>query len=134
MTNPERIKSIYGMRYKYTKDYNLYLMAVQHCNHMINKNTPNHFNWHSLSQVYKPDLTATEIEYFLIKHLDDSSAYRILKKEKQNKRWTEPTLTPSVIEAYPDFKIGSPIPLIQPLPPQRKILINHNIQEILFND
>lgn len=121
MFDYKRLRSIYGMTYKhYTmKQYMEYLKLIQHCNFMINNNSPIRFEW-------TPNLHTQLI-------IDDRQLKRVFDKQLSNKLWETNVITPSVLEAYPDFKLGHKVPLYNNRLKNYKsknIIINHSIKEL----
>lgn len=122
--DPARLKNIYGCTYKHYTDeqYITYLKTVHHANYFINLNSPIHRLWRPL-----PDFDKKLAKYL------DAQVHRILEKQKGNKPYTEPYLTPSFVEAYPDYRYTEQqLPIYQPITEkQRELIINHNIKEIV---
>nr|QTJ63593.1 RNA-dependent RNA polymerase [Hymenopteran tombus-related virus] len=117
-----RLINIYGASYKLLphKKYLLYLEAVQHANYCINLNSPVHRQWRALPK----------LEDKLKKYLPQNVVLE-LSKQSTNRVYKWDYLTPSFVEAFPNYRITSPkIILYKPPPPQKHIIINHNIKEI----
>nr|QTJ63691.1 RNA-dependent RNA polymerase [Dipteran tombus-related virus] len=121
MFDPIRLRKIYGMTYKNltNKQYKQYVMNVQHCNHTINSNSPLKYEWRIL-----PD--------FNVAKLNDKQLKRVFDRQQTNVPWPDKILTPSVVEAYPDFAIRKEHVYLPELPKQKQVLINHMIQEIMI--
>nr|QZZ63351.1 hypothetical protein [Leuven Tombus-like virus 1] len=134
MFDPNRLKMIYGMTYRpYPFHiYEKYLMQVHHANYMINLNSPIHRQWQKLDKSSyrigdKIDLMVTDLKY--IQHI----IILELKKQLSNKPYTYNYLTPSIVEAYPDFQIPTQTYKIYQTPTlQSHMIISHVTKELLL--
>lgn len=87
---------------------------------MINLNSPIHNDW----QLLIDDDTALKLMTPQLK--------RIYHKQHSNRVYTWDYLTPSFIQAYPNYKTRKkPFPLARTIPQQRQLLINHNTRELI---
>lgn len=128
MFDPKRLYSIFGMTFKpYTrKQYFEYIKLIQHCNHMININSPLRYNWKPLDKTIDKILIDTQL---------DKQLKRILMKQMSNKPWKDKFLTSSVKMAYPDYELAiHPVDankLLNKKLHQKKIIINHYTKELI---
>lgn len=121
--DPDRLKNIYGCSYKLLpqQKYISYLTAVQHANYIINLNSPVHRQWHALPK----------LEDKLKKYLP-TNILQEMQKQSNNRVYHWDYLSPSYIQAYPNYRIETKKYEIYKKPiKQKKIIINHNIKEII---
>ncbi|APG76415.1 hypothetical protein 2 [Sanxia tombus-like virus 8] len=122
--DPDRLQKIYGATYLPWTDeqYTGYLQVIHHANFMINQNSPAHRQWRPL----------LSLEDKLKKYMTHSLE-RVFAKQSNNRVYKWDYLTPSYIEAYPNYKIDKPqYPYYKPVAPQKRIVINHNIKELFI--
>nr|AZS32325.1 hypothetical protein 1 [Hypsignathus monstrosus tombus-like virus 1] len=105
--DPDRLKAIYGCTFHRYSDSNYlrYLQNVQHANWSINQNSPVHRQWRPLD---RPRVSILE-----------KDRLHVLKKQSTNRPYTWDYLTPSFIEAYPNYQIDKPLVPIYKQPPDQ---------------
>lgn len=121
--DPDRLRNIYGCTFNVLpkEKYLLYLQAVNHANYMINLNSPIHRQWTPLPKL------EDKLKKYLPKQIQLE-----LTKQSSNKPYLYDYLTPSYIQAYPNYKIDAPKHIFYKQPPaQQHYLINHNIKELV---
>lgn len=123
MFDPARLRDIYGMTWKTYPDhvYLKYLEAVSHANSCMNSNSPVGREWKALERIGKQ-----------MNLLERNIQLELLKQQNANRPYTWDYLDPSIVEAYPNYKIKQQCYLTTPRP-VRPIdnLINHNTKELL---
>lgn len=120
--DPDRLRSIYGCTYHRYSDRNYikYLENVQHANWSINQNSPVSRQWHKLP---KPNVTILE-----------KDRQHVFRKQQANRPYTWDYLTPSFIDAYPNYSITTPkYPIYKRPPDQRsRYIFNHMSKLITY--
>ncbi|APG76359.1 hypothetical protein 2 [Hubei diptera virus 15] len=120
--DPVRLKKIYGctnIMYPF-EDYMQYLELIHHANYMININSPIHTNWKPLPKL------ESKLKKYMTRSLE-----RVFNKQLSNKPYDYDYLTPSYIEAYPDYVYDRKVNILYTKPkPPIEFIINHNIKEI----
>nr|QTJ63692.1 RNA-dependent RNA polymerase [Dipteran tombus-related virus] len=121
--DPDRLRDIYGMSHRRypPKQYERYCRLIHHTNHFININSPVKYQWQTLTS------KTIDIKELII---IDPKLARIFLRNHNNRPWPSETLTPSFIEAYPNFKLFKRMQISYPAQIQRTIIINHNNKEL----
>lgn len=121
--DPQRLRDRFGFCFRPYDDktYAKYLRAVSHCNWCLTKNTPANKAWTRVDRITLRQLRLLEADEIFYLH-EESDGVRLCESDVP---------TPSMIEAYPDYNWRAEEIEYKLPPPQKRMLINHELKELL---